>query len=109
MSVISKNYRRRKKKKCSCSTRGHIVTLLFVFPLPGLSLHVYDAGDIVHALLHGRSILFGAVVHVQQSGHGQNVCARYPYRGQFGQFLIPRVRRYGGSERFESRADRMHP
>lgn len=53
---------------------------MFVFSLFGLSLHVYDAGHIVHTLSHGWSVLFRAVVHVQQSGQGQYVSAGDPYR-----------------------------
>lgn len=82
--------------------------ILFVFSFSGLAFHVYDAGNVVHALVHGRSVLFGAVVHIQQPRHGQYVRARYPYRGQFGQLLIPRVRRYDRSERVESSANSVH-
>jgi len=50
-----------------------------------------------------------AVVHVQQSGQRQYVSTGDPDRRQFGQLLISRVRRYGGSERVERRADGVHP
>lgn len=82
---------------------------MLVLPLPCLALHVYDPGDVVHALGHGRPVLLRAVVHVQQPGQREYVRARYAYRRQLGQLLVPRVRRDGCAERVESRADRVHP
>jgi len=70
---------------------------------------VYDPGNVVHALGHGRTVLLRAVVHVQQSGQRQYVCAGDPDRRQFGQLLISGVRRYGGPERVKCRADGVHP
>jgi len=69
---------------------------------------VYDSRDVVHALGHGRAVLLGTVVHVQQSGQRQYVSAGDPDRRQFGQLLVPGVRRYGGPERVERRADGVH-
>lgn len=83
--------------------------LLLVLPLPRLALHVYDPGHLVHALGHGRPVLFRAVVHVQQPGQREYVRTRYAYGRQLGQLLVFRVRRDGGPERVESRADRVHP
>lgn len=82
---------------------------LLVLLLPGLALHVYDPGDVVHALGHGRPVLLRAVVHVQQPGQREYVRARYANRRQFRELLVPRVRRDGGAERVESRADRVYP
>jgi len=63
--------------------------LLIVFSLSRLALHVYDSRDVVHALGHGRTVLFSTVVHVQQSGQRQYVSAGYADRRQFGQLLVP--------------------
>lgn len=70
---------------------------------------MYDSGDVVHALGHGRTVAFRAVVHVKQPGQRQYVSAGDSDRRKFGQLLVLGVRRYGGPERVECRADGVHP
>lgn len=70
---------------------------------------MYDSGHVVHALGHGRAVLLRAVVHVEESGQRQYVSTGDPDRRQFGQLLVSGVRRYGGPERVECRADGVHP